>query len=91
MASQNGGSPSSAPEAKYVMIQGSNVGVDVRWTGAGDFNAMLQALENLGMQVTAVDSTTGTIEGMLPIAQLANAATTANVSSMTAVYRPVMR
>jgi hypothetical protein len=72
-----------------VLIQGTNVGVDVHGNGSGDFNALVATLQGLGMQVTATDPVTQTVEGMVPIAQLPAVAQEAQTKSLSPIFVPV--
>jgi len=75
----------------YVMIQGSNVGVEVHGNGSGDFDSLVSALKNLGMQVTATDAVTQTVEGLLPINQLPTVALEPQTLSVSPMFRPVLQ
>lgn len=77
-------------KASFVVIKGTNVGVDVHWNGSGDFNAYVASLTNLGMQIQATDSTSGTVEGLLPIAQLPGVAGMSQTKSLSPIYIPMM-
>ena len=74
----------------FVVIQGSDVRVDVHGNGSGDFGSLVSTLQNLGMQVTATDSVTQTVEGMLPIDQLPTVAQEPQTLSVTPSFRPVL-
>jgi len=74
----------------FVVIQGSDVRVDVHGNGSGDFGALVSTLQGLGMQVTATDSVTQTVEGMMPIDQLPTSAQTPQTLSVTPSFRPVL-
>jgi hypothetical protein len=53
-----------------IEFQGSNVGIYVHDGNPADFNTLETELQNLGMQITIADATSGTFAGFLPIAQL---------------------
>src|SRR5262245_31076708 len=53
-----------------IKFQGGSVGVDVNWTGEGDFAAYTASLSGLGMQVNTSDAAYGIVEGYLPLGQL---------------------
>jgi hypothetical protein len=78
----------TSPLASFIKIEGNNVGVDVHGNG-GDFTALVSELQGLGMQITASDATTQTVEGMLPISQLPAAAVEPQTLSITAQYLPL--
>jgi hypothetical protein len=79
---KNGKVPvSGAPGS--VRVDGSNVGVSVHGNGQGDFSAFVGTLQTLGMEVSATDAVTWTVEGMLPIDQLPAAAQTPQTMSIT--------
>ena len=75
--------------ASSVVIQGSNVGIQVHDNNPADFNQLLTELENAGMQVTSSSATYGTIVGMLPISQLPAVATLPEAPSVTPLFRPL--
>jgi len=77
--------------SQYVRLDGSNVGVSVHGDGSGDFASLVSALQGLGMQVTATDAVTQTVEGMLPIDQLANAAQAPHTLSLSPEFVPILR
>jgi hypothetical protein len=76
--------------SNLIRIQGTNVGVEVHGNG-GDFNALVTSLQGLGMQITATDAVTQTVEGMLPISQLPAAAQEPQTLSVTPGYLPVLQ
>jgi hypothetical protein len=77
----------SSPQASQIEISGMSVGVDVR-TSAANFTAMLDEMEQLGMDVTATVPQVGVIEGFLPIAQLPAVAASTGLAGMNPVYKP---
>jgi hypothetical protein len=88
--SSGGSGDFTSPEARFIKIQGSNVGVDIHGNGSTDFATLVAELQGLGMQISASDATTQTVEGMLPIAQLPSAATEAGTLSITPQYLPIL-
>jgi hypothetical protein len=88
--SSGGSGNFTSPLASYIKIEGSNVGVDVHGNGSGDFATLVAELQGLGMQVTASDAMTQTVEGLLPIGQLPAAATEPGTLSISAQYLPLM-
>ena len=72
-----------------VEIQGTNVGIDIHAGNASEFNAMVTALEGLGLQVTAVSDTDDVVEGLLPIAQLPAAAQVTGSPAIAPMLNPI--
>jgi hypothetical protein len=66
-----------------VIVQGSNVGVNVHGNGQGDFASFVSTLEGLGMQVSSTNAVVWMVTGMLPIDQLPAAAQTSQTRSIT--------
>lgn len=83
---QGGGGEFVSQQAPWIMFDGDKVGVD--FSGVGDFNAMRTSLANLGMDVTATDSTRRIVEGYIPIAQLVTASKVPQVNGMVAMFKP---
>jgi hypothetical protein len=83
--------PPSADSAQLVLIQGDQVGIQVRDGNPADFGALLAELQNAGMQILASDATYGLIQGMLPIAQLPAVAALPEIPSVGAMFRPVLQ
>jgi len=86
---KNGSVPASSNEAGQVLVQGSNVGVTINSTG-GDLNSLISSMQQLGLQVTAQDAAHGIVTGMLPIAQLVNAAQNTQVLAMSPITQPAL-
>jgi hypothetical protein len=88
-----GGSGNFTPSGvnPLLMISGTNVGVSIHDNNAGDFASMVAQLQQDGLQITASDATIGTVQGMIPIADLAAIAKLAQAPSVTPMYNPVMR
>jgi hypothetical protein len=84
---QQNGSVTPA-QARLLMISGSSVGVDIRVSG--DVNTASTQLTGMGMKVSAVDPSTHTVEGLLPINQLLNVAQLSNTVSITPIFRPML-
>ncbi len=79
--------PFVSTQSGLVKISQDLVGVDVH-AAPGNIAAVAQQMKSLGMQVTGVDSTTGTVEGSLPIAQLPTVAGDPFVSSISPIFYP---
>jgi hypothetical protein len=77
--------------ASMVVIQGSNVGIQVHDGNPADFSALLTTLQNDGMQVTISSAQDGTIVGLLPIAQLPTVASLTQAPSITPELNPVLQ
>jgi hypothetical protein len=84
----SGASPSATAAAARIEVVGSSVRIDVH--GTGDLSGLSSALASLGMQVSTTDSSTKTIEGLLPIAQLVNAAQLPQTVGISPVFKPSM-
>jgi hypothetical protein len=80
----------TSSESGQIFISGTSVGVDIQ-TSPANFNAMLQAMEVYGMQVTATAPQVGVIEGYLPIAQLPTVAANADLEGLAPIYIPKAR
>lgn len=85
---QNAGGNGGQVAAAYpgIMITGNSVGVDIK--GLGNFNNFVTTLQNVGMQVTATDSTRALVEGLLPISALLTVATSTQTVGLSPIYRP---
>ncbi len=77
--------------ASMVVIQGSNVGIQVHDGNPADFSALLSALQTDGLQVTISSAQYGTIVGMLPIAQLPTVASLSQAPSITPELNAVLQ
>jgi len=82
----SGGGTFVSTHAANIETVGSSVRVDVR--GPGDVGALSASLQGLGMQVTATDPNTHTVEGLLPITKLPDAAQLSGVATISPVYKP---
>jgi hypothetical protein len=76
--------------ANRVVIQGSNVGIQVNDSNPADFDQLLSELENDGMQVTVSSAYYGTIVGMLPIAELPAVGALPQAPSVTPLFAPTL-
>jgi hypothetical protein len=86
---ETGGDIFTSSQANLVVLNGTNVGVQVHFNG-GDFNAFIAQLQSEGLQVIAGDATYGEVDGMLPIAQLPTVATLSQTLSITPMYKPML-
>src|SRR5262249_12842878 len=64
----NGTVPSS--QTGRVVVNGTDVGVQVKSNETGDFAAFVTQLQNAGMQIITSDARYGVVVGMVPINQL---------------------
>jgi hypothetical protein len=76
--------------ASMVVIEGSNVGIQVHDNNPADFDQLLTGLENAGLQVTSSSAYYGTVVGTLPISQLPAVATLPGAPSVTPLLRPTL-
>ena len=74
-----------SPLSNMIEISGSMVGVKVH---TPDTNALSSTLTSVGMVIQATDPNSGTIQGLLPIAQLPTVAQIPVVTSITPVFLP---
>jgi hypothetical protein len=88
---ENGTLPASTGQPGTVEIQGSSVGVEFHDSNPADFSAMVTQVENLGLQVTDVDSTYDTVTGFLPIAQLPAVAQLSTTVAVLPLLYPQLR
>jgi len=72
-----------------VEVNGTSVGVQINGNGMSDFNTLLSQLQGEGFQVTSSNATDKSAQGMLPIAQLPDAAQLSGTLSITAMYAPM--
>jgi hypothetical protein len=75
--------------ANLVQLQGTDVGIDVHVGNAADFNSLVTALENAGMQITVTSAEYGIVDGFLPVAQLPAIAALTDAPSVTPLYQPM--
>lgn len=67
-------------------IEGDRVGIDVRPNG--ELDALKTELTKLGMTIEQVDPRTKMVEGLIPIARLADLAASSRTSSIVPIHRP---
>jgi hypothetical protein len=77
--------------ANLVVIQGSNVGIQVHDGNPTDFATLLTELESDGMQVTTSSAQFGTIVGMLPISQLPAVAELTDAPSVAPLWQSSLK
>jgi hypothetical protein len=85
---KNGADIFKTGEASFLKVDGTNVGVQIHANG-GDFNSLVAELKNAGMQIQTASDTFATVEGMLPIDQLAKVAQFSQTLSVTPLYNPI--
>ncbi len=87
--SQNGSKGTfTSSRSSALFISGSSVGVDIR--GYGNFNTFQQSLTNIGVKILATDATLNIVEGNIPIAQLPQLASLAQLIGANPIYRPTV-
>ncbi len=89
-----GGFPANLPAtdgANLVVIQGTNVGIQVRDNNPADFATFLTDLQDAGMQVTTSSAQYGTVVGMLPISQLPAVAELPDMPSVAPLFLPILQ
>jgi hypothetical protein len=74
--------------AGKVVIQGSNVGIQVHDNNPADFATLVSQLQADGMQIVSSSATYGLVEGMLPIAQLPAVAGLPEVPGVAPMFQP---
>lgn len=84
---QGAGTTFTPSQPSFVEIHGTNVGVDIQSSG-GDFNAFVAKMNGLGMQIESQDPKSGTVEGFLPISQIATVAQDAQTQSISPIFTP---
>ena len=91
---QNGSSPPATipatDGANTVVIQGSNVGIQVQDSNPANFNTLVSALQSAGMQITLSSAQYGLVVGLLPIAQLPTVGALPDAPSVTPLFVPAM-
>jgi hypothetical protein len=80
----------STGAADKVVIQGTNVGIQVHDNNPADFANLVSQLQSDGMQITASSASYGMVMGMLPIAQLPAVAGLPGAPSVTPIFQPVL-
>jgi hypothetical protein len=77
--------------ANLVVIQGSDIGIQVHDGNPATFNNLMTELQTDGMQVTTSSAQYGTIVGLLPIAQLPAVASLAQMPSIAPEMYPTLK
>jgi hypothetical protein len=77
--------------ANLVVIQGTNVGIQVHDNNPADFNTLVTELQAAGMQITSSSATYGLVVGMVPVAQLPAVAAIPGAPSVTPMFQPILR
>jgi hypothetical protein len=88
------GFPANLPAtngANLVVIQGSNVGIQVHDNNPADFNTLVSELQADGMQINSSSATYGLVVGLLPIAQLPAVAALPGAPSVNPIFQPILR
>jgi len=80
----------AASEPSRIYFYGNAVGLSVR-VSSGNYFQVASQLHALGMKFTAGSLQNGTIEGFLPIRQLATAAINGNILSLSPLFKPIPR
>jgi hypothetical protein len=88
--SSGGAGPFSPTGANLLVINGTDVGIQVKDTSTGDFSTLITELQGDGMQILDSSSTYELVEGMLPIAQLPAAAQLPQALSITPMTNPIL-
>jgi hypothetical protein len=86
--------PANLPQtngANLVVIQGTNVGIQVHDNNPADFNTLVTELQAAGMQITSSSATYGLVVGMVPITQLPAVAAIPGAPSVTPMFQPILR
>jgi len=76
--------------ASKVVIEGSNVGIQVHDNNPADFATLVSQLQAAGMQISASSATNGLIVGMLPIANLPAVAGLPEAPGVTPMFQPMV-
>jgi hypothetical protein len=77
--------------ANLVVIQGSDVGIQVHVSNPADFGTLMSDLQNAGMQIQNSSASLGMVVGMVPISQLPAIAGLSEAPSVTPLFRPSMK
>lgn len=88
--SSGGAVPFSPTGANLLVINGTDVGIQVKDTSTGDFSTLIAELQGVGMQIRNSSSTYGLVEGMLPIAQLPTVAQLPQTLSVAPMSNPIL-
>jgi hypothetical protein len=77
--------------ANLVVIQGSNVGIQVHDSNPADFATLVSDLQGAGMQIQSTSASYGTVVGMVPIAQLPAVAGLSEAPSVTPLFQSSLK
>ncbi len=89
-----GGFPANVPAtdgANLVVVEGNSVGIQVHDGNPADFQGLLTDLQSDGMQVTISSAQYGTIDGLLPIAQLPAVAALSQMAAIGPEMQSVLK
>jgi len=88
----SGGSGTFSPTGvNGIVIDGTNVGINIHTNDSASFDALLAQLKDAGVQVSSESASHGIIDGMVPIDKLPAIAQISSTLSVTPMFRPVMR
>ena len=88
----SGGSGSFSPTGIYgLVIDGTNVGINIHTSDSADFNTVLAQLQSDGLQVTQDSAAYGLIDGMVSIGQLPVIARASAGLSVTPMFQPTLK
>jgi hypothetical protein len=87
----SGGGTFSPTGVNLLVINGTNVGIQVKDSNTGDSNTLTTELLSDGMQILVSDPTYGIVEGMIPIAQLPTVAQVPQSVSITPMLNPILQ
>ena len=73
--------------ANLVVVQGSNVGIQVKDATPGDLSTLQSELQTAGMQITDSSATYGTVVGMVPVSDLPAVAALSDVTSVAPLWQ----
>jgi hypothetical protein len=82
--------PFTPSQSLFVVINGTDVGIQVHSNNPGDLSAFVAQLQSDGMQVIDSSVKYGIVEGMLPIAQLPAVAGLPQTMIITPMYKPIL-
>ena len=83
--------PSGIPAvdgANLVVVQGSNVGIQVDDSNPAEFNTFVSNLQSVGVRITDTSATYGTVVGMVPVSDLPAVAALSDASSVSPLMQP---
>ncbi len=88
----SGGSGTFSPTGvNALVINGTNVGINVHTNDSADFNTVLAQLQSDGLQVSQDSATYGLIDGMVSIGQLPAIAQISPALSVTPMFQPTLK